>query len=341
MKTKLHGSVIVTYRCNARCNMCNVWENPSKPADEIGLNVIRKLPQMFFTNITGGEPFVRHDLPDLIAELRKKTKRIVISTNGFFTKRIVDLCARFPDLGIRISMEGIGEANDLIRGMHGGYERTKETLRKLRELGIKDIGFAMTVQDANYRDLVELYRMARGMNYEFATATVHNSHYFHKWDNSVNRKNEVIRALNELIAELLRSKKIKEWFRAYFNYGLINFIKGNERFLPCEMGKKGFFIDPFGGVLACNGMDKPESMGNLNYQSWEQIWNGQRAQEVRRIVANCKKNCWMIGSAAPAIIHHPIKPLLWVLKKKIGLEEKVNENYCSRHTRLSWCPRRG
>lgn len=88
MGVKLHGSIIVTYRCNARCNMCDVWKFPTKPAEEIGLDVIRKLPNLFFANVTGGEPFVRQDLPDIITELRKKAKRIVISTNGFFTDRI-------------------------------------------------------------------------------------------------------------------------------------------------------------------------------------------------------------------------------------------------------------
>ena len=104
---KLNGTVIVTYRCNARCTMCNRYKKPSKPEEEIGLETIKKLPPMYFTNITGGEPFIRTDLPELVAELRKKSDRIVISTNGFFTDRIIALCERFPDIGIRISIEGL------------------------------------------------------------------------------------------------------------------------------------------------------------------------------------------------------------------------------------------
>lgn len=329
MKNKLHGSIIVTYRCNARCNMCDVWKHPSRPDEEIGLDVIDKLPRMFFINVTGGEPFVRQDLPDIITILRKKANRIVISTNGFFTERIIELCKRYPDLGIRISIEGLKDANDLIRGIPDGYNRTQDTLKKLHEMGLKDIGFAMTVQDANYKDLVSLYKMAQDSNYEFATAAVHNSHYFHKWDNKIEQKNVMIEEFQKLIKELLKSKKIKEWFRAYFNYGLINFIKGNSRFLPCEMGKNGFFLDPWGDILACNGMDQKLSMGNLKEQSWNEIWNSKRAKDIRAQVKNCKKNCWMIGSAAPAMIHHPLKPILWVLKNKIGLLF-ANENRCCR-----------
>ncbi len=153
---KLHGSIIVSYRCNAKCNMCDVWYYPTKPAEEIGLDVIRNLPEMFFVNITGGEPFIRQDLPEIVADLRKKAKRIVISTNGFFTDRIIELCAKFPDLGIRISIEGSPESNDRIRGIPDGYRRTPETLHKLQEMGLKDIGFAMTVQDLNCKDLAKV-----------------------------------------------------------------------------------------------------------------------------------------------------------------------------------------
>jgi MoaA/NifB/PqqE/SkfB family radical SAM enzyme len=296
--------------------MCNVWEHPTKPSEEIGPEIIEKLPRMFFVNVTGGEPFVRHDLPEIVRVLRNKTRRIVISTNGFFTERIIELCKRYPELGIRISIEGLKEANDLIRGIPDGYSRTQNTLKMLQQVGLKDIGFAMTVQDMNYKDLVTLYKMAHDLDYEFATATVHNSHYFHKRNNKIEHKDAVIAELQKLIAELLKSKKVKDWFRAYFNYGLINFIRGNSRFLPCEMGQNGFFLDPWGDVLACNGMDEKQSIGNLKERTWDEIWNSKRAYEVRETVKKCKKNCWMIGSAAPAIIHHPLSPIFWVLKNK-------------------------
>lgn len=318
MSTKLHGSIIVTYRCNAKCNMCDVWRYPTNPSEEIGIELIRKLPKIFFVNVTGGEPFVRQDLPEIIGELRKKAKRIVISTNGFFTDRIIELCKKFPDLGIRISIEGAPESNDKIRNIPDGYLRTQETLRKLQETGIKDIGFAMTVQDVNYKDLVGLYEMAKKLDYEFATATLHNSHYFHKLDNKIKNKEMIIIEFERLIKRLLISEKIKEWFRAYFNYGLINYIKGNPRLLPCEMGRNGFFLDPWGDVLPCNGMDEKMPMGNLKEQGWDEIWNSPRAKEARQAVKDCPKNCWMIGSAAPAIWHHPLKPVLWVAKQKIA-----------------------
>lgn len=62
---KLNGTVIVTYRCNARCSMCNRYKAPSKAEEEISIETIKKLPKMYFTNITGGEPFIRTDLKEV------------------------------------------------------------------------------------------------------------------------------------------------------------------------------------------------------------------------------------------------------------------------------------
>lgn len=72
-RRKLYGSIIITYRCNARCNMCDCFKDPSRPDEEITLETIKKLPEMAFTNITGGEPFIRKDIGEIVRELYKKT----------------------------------------------------------------------------------------------------------------------------------------------------------------------------------------------------------------------------------------------------------------------------
>jgi MoaA/NifB/PqqE/SkfB family radical SAM enzyme len=85
--------IILTYRCNAKCNMCDVWHHPTKADEEITIEDIEKLPSgLRFINITGGEPFIRKDIEEIIKTILPKTERIVISTNGFFTDSIVKLC---------------------------------------------------------------------------------------------------------------------------------------------------------------------------------------------------------------------------------------------------------
>ncbi len=316
MAKKLNGTVIVTYRCNAKCTMCNRYKCPSKPDEEISIETIKKLPEMYFTNITGGEPFMREDLKDIVRELYKKSERIVISTNGFFTDRIVDLCKEFPQVGIRISIEGLEQTNNEIRGLDDGFNKGYKTLETLVEMGMKDVGFGMTVQDKNAPDLVPLYDISDKMNMEFATASLHNSFYFVESNNIINDRLMVAQNFEDLVNKLLKSNSPKKWFRAYFNHGLINYIFSQKRLLPCDMSFDTFFIDPFGDVMPCNGTKEKEVMGNLNCQTWDELWNSAEAEAVRKKVRCCDRNCWMIGSVSPAMHKYIHKPILWVVKHK-------------------------
>ena len=315
----MEAAIITTYRCPNRCHMCNVWKHPTPVEEEFKPSLLEKLPRLQFANVTGGEPTVREDLDEILDVLRRKADRIVISTNGFLTERILGLARRHPGIGLRISIEGLPAANDELRGVKDGFDHGLRTLLELQRMGVKDIGFGITVSDRNAKDMLELYQLARSLNVEFATAAVHNSYYFHKYDNRITRQDEVAASFRELINELLKTWKIKNWYRAYFNAGLIQYIQGRPRRLPCEAGTENFFLDPWGEIRPCNGMEEGiwcESMGNLHRQTFEEIWNGPKAAEIREKVKHCPKNCWMIGTAAPVMKKYFRNPTLWVLRNK-------------------------
>lgn len=316
----MEGCVITTYRCNAKCHMCNVWKHPTSPAEEFKPPLLEKLPHMTFCNITGGEPFLREDIQDIVGILKRKADRVVISTNGYFTDRVLDVARDNRDIGIRISIEGLAAANDDLRGLKDGFDHGLRTLLELDRMGMRDIGFGITVSDRNARDMVELYQLAKAMGLEFATAAVHNSYYFHKYDNEIRDKQEVVACFQELIRELLKSRRLKDWFRAYFNYGLIQYVMGRPRLLPCQAGTANFFMDPWGEIRPCNGMEEEmwmDSMGNLNDATFDQIWNGEKAMRIREKVKTCPKNCWMIGTAAPMMKKQIWKPVAWIIREKL------------------------
>ncbi len=294
--------------------MCYRWKQPSVPSEEIGLDVYEKLPFMDTVNVTGGEPFLRKDLPDIIEILRKKTNRLVISSNGYFTDRVLALFKQRQDIGLRVSLEGLPSANDALRGINEGFDHGLRTLLSLARLGVKDIGCGITMSDRNAKDMIELYQLAKMTGMEFATAAVHNAFYFNKMDNKFEEPEVAVAELKTLIKELLQSKKVKDWFRAYFNYGLANYIQGKPRLLPCEMGQDSFFLDPFGVMLPCNVLNKP--MGNLCEQSFDEIWDGKLAVDVRKKAANCGKDCWMMGSVAQQMKKNIMVPGKWILKHK-------------------------
>ena len=317
----MDGSIIVTYRCPMRCRMCNIWANPTGVDEEFKPELLKKLPKMHSVNITGGEPFVREDIEEIVKILMTKTDRIVFSTSGFYSERIIALAKKYPALGFRISIEGLSCRNDGLRGRQGGFDKGLKTLLELRRMGVRDIGFSITVSDNNSGDMLDLYELSRNLGMQFATASVHNSFYFHKYDNQVTNVDEVCGNFDELIQRLMKENNPKSWFRAFFNLGLINYINGGKRMLPCEAGSENFFVDPYGNVLPCNGMEEDcwfDTMGNLGeVETFDEIWNGPKAAEVRDKVAHCPKKCWMTGSVSP-VMHKYIRNVVpWVVKNKL------------------------
>jgi len=311
----VEGLIAVTYRCNARCTMCNIWKHPTTPPEELSARDLYSLPHLAFANITGGEPFLRDDIDGIVDVVAQKADRVVVSTNGYFTDRVLALAKRFPKLGFRVSLEGLPAANDELRGLKDGFDHGLRTLLKLRSMGVKDIGFGITLSDRNADDLFELYELADAMGVEFATAAIHNTYYFHKFDNRFGDRERVAGNLEELARRLLKTRRPKNWARAWFNVGLANYVRGNQRLLPCNVATDLFFVDPFGEVKPCNGMDM--SMGSLKTQPFDEIWASAAADEVRRRVATCDKQCWMIGSVAPAMKRDLKVPAAWVLRAKL------------------------
>jgi Fe-coproporphyrin III synthase len=310
-----------------KCVMCRIHDHPSQKKEEIAPGVFEKLPHLKFINITGGEPFIRDDLEEIITIVRKKTPRIVISTSGWFTERIIRLVEKFPRLGIRVSLEGFSVINDELRGRKGSFDRGLYVLLALKKMGIRDIGFGITLSERNAGDLLKLYDLAKTLGMELATAAVHNSFYFHTSDNQFTDPGKIADNLDQLIDQFLKEKNPKSWFRAYFNYGLKNYVHGGKRLLPCRAGTLNFFLDPWGYVYPCNGLEKRfwiEDMGNLaEAESFEALWKSEKAGEVRKRVASCEKNCWMIGTVAPVMKQTIFVPLSWIIKNKFFRKRKT------------------
>lgn len=314
-------SVILTYRCQMRCKMCDIWKYPTDKKKEITPKELEILPNdVKFVNLTGGEPFQREDIEDVVEVMYKKAPRIVISTSGWHKERIIKLARKFPNIGIRISIEGLEQTNDMLRGRMGGYNNGYTLIKELNEMGVKDIGFGMTISNYNHHDIIPLYNISKELGVEFATAAFHNSFYFHKNDNMISEKEAVTEDIEKLINALLKENNPKAWFRAFFNMGLINYINGGRRMLPCEAGLVNFFIEPYGDVFPCNGLEDAiwkQRMGNIREaKDFNEIWLGEQARQVREKVAKCPKNCWMVGTAAPVMKKYMKNPAIWVAKNK-------------------------
>lgn len=318
-------SIILTYRCDSKCSMCYIWKYPTLPHEEISIKTIEKLTGKFDNlNLTGGEPTLRKDLLDIVDVVYPKARITEINSNGLHTDKILPIVKKYPNIKIRYSLEGFELTNNRIRGEDDGFQKKVNGLIKLKEAGATDLGFALVIQDDNIHELMDVYNLTVKLGVELATSTLHNAFQFLKSDNYFYERVKVARGVEPLIEAMLKTYSVKNWFRAYLNLGLIERILGHERLIPCTAATDFIFIDPWSDVYACN-VRNDLLMGNLEKQSWDEIINGEKAEEIRDKVSQCPQNCWMVTTARTAMrnrylpVFPKFKPLFWVIKNKLRL----------------------
>jgi MoaA/NifB/PqqE/SkfB family radical SAM enzyme len=318
-------TVISTYRCNSRCQMCYIWKNPTDQKEEVSLETLSKLPGGFDNlNLSGGEPTLRRDLAELVDLLYPKARVMEISSNGLHPEKLVPIIRKYPNIKVRFSLEGDESTNNSIRGEKDGYATKMAGLRALQEAGGTDLGFAFVIQDENVDQLVPVYEMARSMGVELSTSTLHNAWQFYKNDNYFYDRVKVARKVEGLISSMLASGKPKNWFRAYLNLGLIEKILGHSRLIRCTAGTDFAFIDPWSDVWTCN-VRSDLLMGNLARQAWAEIIASAEAHKAISKVHACEQNCWMVTTARTAMRSKLVPqvpkmgPLMWVLKNKLKI----------------------
>jgi MoaA/NifB/PqqE/SkfB family radical SAM enzyme len=315
--------LVTTYRCNSRCVMCNIWQARPDPRTEITPDDVTKLPSTFTdVNVSGGEVFLREDIVEIVSAMKKTAPRakIVISTNGLnpdtIERRLPGLRAADPDLGFAISIDGTRAHHDRVRGFEGAHAKSMETVRMLLRNGVRNVRLAFTAVDQNTTTLAEVYREARSLGIEFTCAVAHNSdHYFQTQANRAVNADVLAEQLNDVAREELASLQWKSWFRAYFYHGLAAYARSEHRLLPCEAAHLSLMVDPIGDVYACNIMDW--KFGNLKRQTFDEIWTSERAEEVRRMVRECEKHCWMVCTVRSSIKKNPAVAVEWILRNKV------------------------
>ncbi len=312
----------VTYRCNARCRMCNIWSAESPP--ELPPAVYRKLPaSLRDINLTGGEPFLRDDLPEVHAACLDACPeaQTIVSTNGLLTDRIVamarEMTKREPQIGIAVSIDGPAHVHDVIRGIPGAYQKATRTIRTLRDAGIANLRLAFTGGADNLHYMTDMYRLADRLNVQFTTAIEHSSeHFFHTaGDVTPLPLGQLEKQLRDIMQEELDTLSPKRWARAYFLQGVYAFASGRGRPLPCRAGRDHFFLDPEGRIFTCNAA--PFEMGNLKTDDFDAVWSSESAAAARRKASGCQPGCWMVCTARTAIKAAWPRVLLWALARKL------------------------
>lgn len=312
------ATIVITYKCNARCVMCNIWQKEKKP--ELALEIYKKLPSSLEEiNITGGEPFLRSDLPEIINVINKTCNypRIIISTNGLLPdildKSLAKIqCYSKNNIGIGLSLDGIGGKHDKIRGIPGAYSKVLQSLDVVKKNNFKNIRLAFTMSDLNFNELLKVYELSRKLKVDFSWIVAQSSsHYF-----GINIKltaDNAKKNIKDLIQKQLKSWRPKTLARAYFSNALYEFIFKHKYPWQCQAMNSSFFLDPYGDIYPCNALN--QKAGNILSQSFQEIWFSKEADKICEITKKCQK-CLMICSARETIKKHWLQVGWWILRHK-------------------------
>ena len=321
VKLPVDAVLAVTYRCNCQCVMCNIWRT-SETAN-VRPGAYWQLPKSLrYINITGGEPFLRNDLPEVVRRVADACPRasIVISTNGLPANNIWEMIPKImdvvPDIGVAVSIDGIREVHDRVRGVKGAYGKARHSVNLLKRLGVKRVRIAFTATPLNVTHMRKVYEVSRGLGVEFTCAVAHcSAHYFQtaEGDFAIS-PGELCKEIEGIVRAELRSWSPKRWGRAFFAAGLLRFAEGHGRMLTCTAGVDTIFVAPNGDVYPCNVFSG--KMGNITERSFDELWRSNEAAEVRKRLAGCGHGCWMVCSARMPMRRHRFRVLAWVLRHK-------------------------
>jgi len=174
--------LVVTRRCNSRCKMCFIWQEKKSPMlslDEYRQIFREPLPSIRALVLSGGEPTLRSDLPEIWAIAREALPRLeygLLATSGLNVQRTLDQVqqimqqiednpGRMKQFEVQVSLDGIDETHDHVRGIKGFFTRVQRTLAGLAELKqrypLLSVKLSSVVLPDNVQDVERIHNFAR------------------------------------------------------------------------------------------------------------------------------------------------------------------------------------
>lgn len=322
----LNLTISVSYRCNSRCKTCNVWQRPN---DDFTLEEYERTfasigRAAYWFTFSGGEPTLRRDLPDIVASAYRHCRPGIINipTNGIQDRlippRIEKVLQAAPDseVIINLSLDGIGEQHDRIRGVKGNFERALKTYAGLQVLKERytnlTLGVHTVISNFNVGEFERIYRYVRdelrpdSFISEIAEERVELDTVGMGITPPLRKYQPVIECLQQGLrgAEARGVSRITQAFRDRY-YDLVKRTLAEQRqVIPCLAGVASAQIAPNGDVWTC--CIRAESMGNLRDHAYNfrSVWTTSQARELRRSIKAGECHCPLANAAYTNMLCH-------------------------------------
>lgn len=290
--------------------MCNIWKNPQ--TEDPSIDKISKffddnrsfLSELKFIQLTGGEPFLRDDLPELAKIVHSVAPQCVIwfPTNGLLPEKIHDtvydilLTDESTKIGVTVSLDGEGKMHDIHRGIDGAYKKALETLTQLSHLKedyglLLSTGFTMTQINYKHASYIQKIAYNHGADFSFRPINI-SEHYYKNMDEKGDFTEDVLPFLDGIAYNIKKEKgTLNNLTKLAYIQGAKEFINGS-RTLPCSAARESVFIDAFGDVYPCIVMN--HKLGNVYQNTLSDILDSPSTHEARAIIEKLEcPTCWL------------------------------------------------
>ncbi|MFZ3044275.1 MAG: radical SAM/SPASM domain-containing protein [Desulfatirhabdiaceae bacterium] len=346
----------VTNMCQSRCKTCGIWKfyqtNPNKQSQELTLNeiekIFRSMGHIYIFNISGGEPFLRSDLADIIklACLYLTPGIIHIPTNAIAVDR-VEKCVRrilaflkdeHPGvrLTVKPSLDHIGQKHDEIRGVPGNFQKVILLFERLKPLEADYPNFHLelgtVISRWNVDDIAEIARFVTSLgvgSYRNEIAE-QRAEMFNQADDIAPSPTDYERAVDFFIREIRnnmgtssRFQRVTQAFRLVYYQLAISIMSQNRQVIPCYAGISNAHLTPYGDVWTCCTLGDHQSMGNLQAFDYHfnELCTSSRARSVRQFIHQGQCHCPLANQAYSNILMHGpslLKALRHILMPKMS-----------------------
>ena len=303
-------TVAVTYRCNSRCKTCNIYKkkcDEMEPADYA--KIFKSIGNSaYWVTMSGGEPFLRDDLAEIIDAIyqNSKPKIINIPTNGLLhekipqkVKKIAENCPQ-TDIVINLSIDAIGVKDSEIRGVPDAYSKAIKTYQALKNLDLPNLNLGIHTVISKFNVDQFHYIATKLMELEpdsYVTEIAENRVELDTMDSDITPTvMNYAQAIDFLLFKIKQKKfsgmnKITQTFRVEY-YKMVKKILRQERAqMRCYAGILSAQITPDGIVWPC--CIKAVNVGDLkehNY-NFKKLWrkSPELREERKKIQA---ENCY-------------------------------------------------
>jgi len=308
--------------CNMQCEHCFYWTSLNKKDDltfdELVL-LSESLGKIENLNLSGGEPFLRKDLGEVCSQFIRHNgvRQIYVPSNGYFTKRTITQITRVlknPELElfvVELSLDGMPDFHDTFRVTKNSFRKAMETYDALVELQKQDsrlrIHCISTATDKN----MEQIRKLTTYLYERCPSMDHHNLAIIRGD----RKNPtlhgpVLKQYEELYDYVQKLWSPREEGRygsivePMLQWAKVETVRQQRQVVPCRAGRLSAVVYANGDVSMC---EIHEPLGNLRNQSFNEIWNSEKASKLRTSIKAGECYCTTEVFLWPSFTYPPLQ----------------------------------